>query len=289
MDILEFLNDSNKKISNANTQDEKLNALEPLAMITKKFINELKQCSTDTETLLCLIDEKKHSDVIKPNECIMGGELSLARFYLDDLEVYNDFSKYLIKRFLLKEHEMITFDDLILATQLFIIRTFGPSGDEKDLYHFFCRREDEHVSIKDIYKKNWAVCIERATFVHNLLKMLELDDTVIYCNLTFNNKKEVAESHALNVVRHNDEYYIIDFTNYSSEYNDIVVDDKTLMEIKNVIPTVVKLSQKEYEDFINGQNIEFDIVDRNLNGNTEKIKHCVLESCVKQDEKKRNM
>ena len=289
MDILEFLNDCNKKISNANTQDEKLKALEPLAMITKKFINGLKQSSTDDETYLLLVG-KKHSEVIKPNECILGGELSLVRFFLDDFEIYNDFSKYLIKRLLLEEREMITFDDLILATQLFIIRTFGPSDNERDLDLYFCQREDEHVSIKDIYKKNWAVCIERATFVHNLLKMLELDDTIINCDLTSNNKKEWAVSHVLNVVRNNDEYYIIDFTNYSFEYNDILVDDKAFMELKNVIPTVVKLTRNEYEDFINGHKcVEFDVVDRNLTENTEKIKHCVLESCVKQDEKKRNM
>lgn len=259
-------------------------------MITKKFINKLKQSSTDAETFLSLLDEKEHGDVIKPNECIMGGRLSLTLFYLDDLEIYNDFSKYLIKRLLLEEREIITFDDLILATQLFVIRTFGPSTNESDLYHYFCQREYEHVSIKDIYKKNWAVCIQRATFVHNLLKMLGLDDTIINCDLTSNNKKEWAVSHVLNVVRNNDEYYIIDFTNYSLEYDDIIVDDKTLMEIKNVIPTVVKLTQKEYEDFINGQKcVEFDIVDKNLTENTEDIKHCVLESCVKQDEKKRNM
>ena len=255
--------------------------------IAKKFIKELKQYNTAPETILSLLDEKKHCDVIKPNECIIGGGLSLALFYLDDLDIYNNFSIYLIKRLLLKYQQEISFDGLILAIQLFIIQTFGPSTNRRVLSRYYCQREYEHVSIKDIYKKNWAVCIERTTFAHNLLKMLGLDDTIIVCDLIFDKR---VEGHVLNVIRYNDEYYIIDFTNYSSKYNEIVVDDKKLKELNNVIPTVIKSTKKEYEDFINGQEcIEFDIVSENLNEKTKDISHCTFESMDKHDGKKRNV
>lgn len=285
INILEILNDCNKRIFKATMQEEKIQILKPLGLIAKNFINELEQ--DNTEATLSLVSEKMHGDIIKPNECISGGLLSLVHFYLDDLEIYKDFIKYLINELILREQHSITFDSLILAIQEFVIRTFGPSINYNDLYHFYCQMEYEHVSIKDIYKKNWAVCIERTTFVHNLLKMLELDDTIITCELSFNTS---SEGHVVNCIRNNDEYYIIDFTNYSFEYIDIIENDKTAVGIiKNVIPTVIKLKKEEYDDFMNGQKcIEFDVIEKEINENKENIKHCMIESSAKEDEISRN-
>ena len=280
MDILEILKQCNKKMNNAETEEEQVKVVEPLGQLLNSFLEELKHESE--KSYLRLSVQRQYNQIIKPNVNIGDSECSLVHFFLDDIEIYRDFMEYLVDYFVFSDSHEFTFNQLILATQKFIMETFGPLGDPNRLYGYFCQREDEHVSIKDLYKKNLAVCIERAAFAHNLLQLLGLDATIINCELFFNNNQlGIFEGHVVNVVRNNNEFYIIDFMNCSKNYFYAVHDGRKCLGIKDITPTIIKLTEQEYDEFLNNKkNIEYDLIEKHLDKNREQTTHCILQSHV---------
>ena len=247
MNIIKLLKECKKEVMNAKNEEEELNAIAPFANLIVNFINELNK--NNKERKILLIEEKQYSSILKPNEQICDSYFSPVHFNLDDLDIYKNFFKYIIHEFIYNEQNEITFENLILALQKFIIETFGPFGDWYQLYLYFNSKEKEKVSIKELYKKNTAVCIQRASFAHNLLKLLELDDTIISCELRLREQKKYNYAgHALNVVKFNNSVKIIDFTNYSCEW---ITLDKNTKSIISLNPTIVELTNEEYVDFIN--------------------------------------
>ena len=114
---------------------------------------------------------------------------------------------------------------------------------------FFNGESDEDgflqgVSIQKYIGKNAAMCIERAAFLHNALRLLDYNTTLLLGK--FQSKREnLNGNHAYNlVVTKNNKYLLVDATNYTK----ILKDSK-----KVLVPTMFKLTLEEYEGLLSGK------------------------------------
>lgn len=280
MQILEILKKCNEQMPSAKTEEEQIKVVEPLGQLIKSFMEEIKL--NDGPAYLRLASSRQYSEILKPNTNVGDSDCSLVHFFLDDIKIYKDFMNHIVDYFIFSECTDFSFENLILAIQIFIMKTFGPLCNGNELYGYFCQKEDEHVSIKDLYEKNWAVCIERATFAHNLLKLLGLDDTAILCDLLYEGKETnrfIPEQHVVNIVRNNNEFFVIDFMNCSKDYYYHNNNGKRGLGIKNIKPTIIKFNEQEYEEFLhNKRNAEFDLTERHLDRNIQQTTHYEIQS-----------
>lgn len=156
-------------------------------------------------------------------------------FYLDDMSLYKEAIKY-----------VDNYNSTIAITMnliCFIILKFGMFGDMKIRKTIlFNGREDEDgiiggVSITDFIGKNAALCLERASFLHNCLTLLDIPDTLIIGNIMFGDSDE---SHAYNLITtKNKKYLLVDATNYMVS-----------VESHKYFPCIFKLTEREYYGLI---------------------------------------
>ena len=287
MKIIEILNKCNKQIDAANTYEEQREVVKPLIELLEKFINKLNK--NDEKKCINFVEEKQYSELLSPNTIISDSILSLVHFNLDDIIIYKEFMEYITDYFVFRKWQEITFNDLIFVIQNFIIQTFGPSGNHSILYGYYCQKEDERISIKDLYNKNLAVCIERTALSHNLLKLLGLNATIITCELSFIKEDSTSfEGHVVNSVRNNDEIYLIDFMNYSRDYA-TKNDEENVLYVRNVKPTIIKMTNQEYEEFLSNKNsIGFYVIEKYLDKDVEHKTYCKLNSNVLMEKNKKN-
>lgn len=156
-------------------------------------------------------------------------------FYLDDISLYKEAISNI------SEHDSnITIFCKIIH---YIMDKFGVicskenrwkvlNLDYKDEYGF------EHpVSIREFVGKNAAMCFERATFLHNTLKILDFESAVIVGKL-YSNEEE--EYHAYNLVITNDsKYVLLDSTNFMRGTKD-----------KKAYPCIYTLTKEEYKGIV---------------------------------------
>lgn len=104
--------------------------------------------------------------------------------------------------------------------------------DVRDEYGF-----EIPVSIREFVGKNAAMCFERATFLHNTLKILDFETAVIVGKLYSNDGEEY---HAYNLVITNDsKYVLLDSTNFMLGTND-----------KKEYPCIFTLTREEYKGIV---------------------------------------
>lgn len=160
-------------------------------------------------------------------------------FYLDDISLYKEAISNI------SEHDSnITIFCKIIH---YIMDKFGVicskenrwkvlNLDYKDEYGF------EHpVSIREFVGKNAAMCFERATFLHNNLKILDFESAVIVGKLYSNDGEEY---HAYNlVITEDSKYVLLDSTNFMLGIKD-----------KKAYPCIFTLTKEEYKGIVYGNS-----------------------------------
>lgn len=159
-------------------------------------------------------------------------------FYLNDISLYKEALSNITEY----DSDMTIFCKLIH----YIMDKFGVvcskenrwkvlNIDSKDEYGLECP-----VSIREFIGKNAAMCFERATFLHNILKILDFESAVIVGKLYSNSEEEY---HAYNIVITKDsKYVLLDSTNFIIGLKD-----------KKAYPCIFFLTKEEYNGIIYGR------------------------------------
>lgn len=206
----------------------KMNVEEKIEMLAKRTESVSMLGRKVTEFL-------SQSAEIRPNLLFPG-------FYLDDNTLYEEAMAEI--------EEKDTIIPILLKLVVYMVKKFGLYGDEKSRQDvIFSGESDEDgflegVSIQKYIGKNAAMCIERASFLHNALRLLDYDTTLLLGN--FQSRGEnLNGNHAYNlVVTKNSKYLLVDATNYTQ----ILKDSK-----KVLVPTILKLTLEEYEGLLSGK------------------------------------
>lgn len=170
---------------------------------------------------------------IRPNFIFPG-------FYLDDNTLYEEAMGEI--------EEKDTIIPILMKLIGYMVKKFGLYGDEKGRNSLILSGESDEegfiqgVSIQKYIGKNVAMCIERAAFLHNSLRLLDYTTTLLLGS--FQSKREnLNGNHAYNlVVTKNNNYVLVDATNYTR----VVKDSKEVL-----VPTILKLTLEEYEGLLN--------------------------------------
>lgn len=165
-------------------------------------------------------------------------------FKLDDPALYKEILTDLFCYFNVHQSEEINFNSIMTAISNSLDQIFGygaKTSERLTIYH----AKEKFVSIRDFYNKDAAVCIERTAVAHNVLKMLNVECSMLPV-VIFDGKSNF--SHVLNVVENNDSIYFVDFT-ITSMYR---------------IPNINVLTKEEYNEFLLGNHqLSFECDDAN--------------------------
>lgn len=159
-------------------------------------------------------------------------------FYLDDITLYKEAINDI-------EREENTLK-VIRTIVYYIASKFGMESYSKERMHILCSgNADEFgfskgVSIRKFIDKNAAMCLERAAFLHNSLKILGFDDVLKIGSMKYS---EEEGNHAYNLlITKNGNYVLVDPSNF-------------VIKIKNgkrrFTASIFKLTKKEYDGLIN--------------------------------------
>ena len=110
--------------------------------------------------------------------------------------------------------------------------------------------DDEPISILEHKNNNSAECTEKATFAHNILKLLGYDDELVFALCTFD--EEVgAEFHAYNLTESNGRHVLLDYTNPVTISN-------TEGQVVNYMPSVYRLSEDQKNELLKNGELELE-------------------------------
>lgn len=161
-------------------------------------------------------------------------------FYLNDISLY----KEAVSNINNYDSSITTYCKLIH----YIMEKFGVNCNKEKRWKVLLSGEmDEDgivhpVSINKFIGKNAAMCFERATFLHNTLKILDYESAVIVGNFSTGDDK-CDDAHAYNlVVTKNDEYMLLDSTNFMIGVEDF-----------KAYPCIFNVTKDEYFDLIYGR------------------------------------
>ncbi len=169
---------------------------------------------------------------IKPNILYPG-------FHLDDISLY----KESIKSIEMEENTL----KVIRTIVYYIADIFGIEGNRKKRMQILCSGDKDEfgfsksVSITKFIGKNAAMCLERAAFFHNTLKILGFDDILKIGSMKYN---DVEGIHAYNLlITKKGNYALVDPTNF-------VINIKN--EKRRFTASIFKLKKEEYEGLLKG-------------------------------------
>lgn len=106
--------------------------------------------------------------------------------------------------------------------------------------------DSDPISIKELYGKNVAACTERASFAHNVLKILGYNATLVIGYLSINMQKE---GHCYNLICLKSGINILlDTSSW------VVIHKKDSLDFDYLIyPVIARLSDSEYAGFFKGE------------------------------------
>lgn len=121
--------------------------------------------------------------------------------------------------------------------------------------------EEEKVSISEFVNESAAMCLEKAAFAHNLLKILDIDSRLYVGKLRVKGNDESGDLHVFNIVYSGNEIYLYDCSNF---FKYCKQDGK-----KVPIPLISEISEEEMDSFKSSGH--YVVTSKNLY-NTNKLK-----------------
>lgn len=172
---------------------------------------------------------------IKPNVLYPG-------FYLDDITLYKEAINDI-------EREENTLK-VIRTIVYYIVSKFGMEAYNKKRMHILCSGNTDEfgftkgVSIRKFIGKNAAMCFERASFLHNSLKIVGFDDFLKIGSMKYSEDKVC---HAYNLlITKNENYVLVDPSNF-------VINARNGK--RRFTASIFKLTKEEYYGMINGYTV----------------------------------
>lgn len=144
---------------------------------------------------------------------------------------------YEILRKNVKSSESLSFHDLCFLVCDTVWNYFGNVSNIKTRLDYFPTEEDvidnKNGKISDLMGKNAAMCVERASVAHNLLKSININSSLKFSEIIIDSKKDI---HCFNLIEYDNKYYLFDTALVMKQ------DDK-------VSPLLVEIPHEYYEYF----------------------------------------
>lgn len=100
---------------------------------------------------------------------------------------------------------------------------------------------DGHLPLSALRGQAAAQCVERSVIAQNLLQLCGFESSVMFGSSLSGG---IADNHAWNTVKLNDQYFIMDFSNIVYDYSNETTPTRE--------PYFIKLNQEDYEDYLQG-------------------------------------
>ncbi len=132
----------------------------------------------------------------------------------------------------------------------YLIDKFGTNVDVEERMNFYFAHpwDEDPISIKEFYSKSLAACTERASFSHNILKLLGYDAILITGNILKGIEKE---GHCYNLLSTSKGNHIL----YDTSCYIIVCNNK---KENYLFPVISKLSDEQYFGILSGEEYILD-------------------------------
>ncbi len=188
--------------------------------------------------LLCVLNRNYKEFITRDME--VRPMILYPGFYLDDYELYEE---------ALKDVDTTSQRFVVIVANLvnFVAKKFGFYGDELTRQQILINgnvKKDgfvDAVSISEFIGKDAAMCVERSALLHNLLKLLDIDDVLIFGS--FESKIQAnSGKHCYNLVTTpKGKHALVDATNYTT----VIIDGE-----EKFLPTIVQITDEEYEGLV---------------------------------------
>lgn len=182
---------------------------------------------------------RKQDDFILP-ETRVQRHILMPGFYINDPEIYKIFMKYIVQEYPKYKGTGLSgtvFLPVIYTLGEYFGNYYGTQHTEERNRQFYYQ-QSESIDIAECKGKQLAVCAEKATVAHNLLKIFGIDSHLIISPNCHINSERGA--HAYIVFTTPKGKFIFDPT------NSVLVEDKD-DHVKHIFPAIYKISDQEYQ------------------------------------------
>ncbi len=137
----------------------------------------------------------------------------------------------------------------LLSIFAYIQEKFGTCANADKRWKFYSSFDwdsDQPISIKEFYGTDMAMCTERASFTHNILKLLGYDTELIVGHLINSGNRE---GHCYNIYTTSKGKHVL----FDTAYWILLKNNEGISDAVYAHPIIVKISEDEYSRILGGR------------------------------------